>query len=185
MGSSECCFSTVCYAADVIALRVRNRETRDIVVLWWKAWTMSAWITSVTDGWTDRRTDFVLVCAVPNYSGTLHAKSFVLVIGEYEHMSRQTGIIWSRNSLWLVGLFSGPSTVSRSFVKQLYCSVWKHFVFNWHATCESCTVCLCIEAECFCAFRLNVRISCKRVTELDEELVEWAFQLTKSNMQLL
>jgi len=48
-----------------------------------------------------------------------------------------------------------------------------------------CTVCLCLEAECVDAFRLNVRISCKRVTELDEELVEWAFQLTKSNMQLL
>ena len=39
--------------------------------------------------------------------------------------------------------------------------------------------------QCVCAFRLNVRISCKRVTELDEKTVEWAFQLTKSNMQLL
>lgn len=32
---------------------------------------------------------------------------------------------------------------------------------------------------------LNVRISCKRVAELDDDVVEWAFQLTKSNMQLL
>jgi len=36
-----------------------------------------------------------------------------------------------------------------------------------------------------CVLRLNVRISCKRVAELDDDVVEWAFQLTKSNMQLL
>jgi len=40
-------------------------------------------------------------------------------------------------------------------------------------------------ACCLCVFSLNVSISCKRVNELDEDVVEWAFQLTKSNMQLL
>ena len=37
----------------------------------------------------------------------------------------------------------------------------------------------------YCTCRLNIRISCKRVTQLDDDIVEWAFQLTKSNMQLL
>ncbi|XP_048736636.2 N-alpha-acetyltransferase 40-like isoform X2 [Ostrea edulis] len=32
---------------------------------------------------------------------------------------------------------------------------------------------------------LNVRLECKKVTNMEKELVDWAFQLTKANMQTL
>jgi len=37
----------------------------------------------------------------------------------------------------------------------------------------------------YCRNGIDVSISCERVTELDEQTVEWTFQLTKNNMQTL
>jgi len=44
---------------------------------------------------------------------------------------------------------------------------------------------MCVALPLFVLFRLNVSISCQRVGELDKDTVEWAFQLTKANMQAL
>ena len=32
---------------------------------------------------------------------------------------------------------------------------------------------------------LQLRIECKKVTNIEKELIDWAFQLTKANMQTL
>jgi len=48
--------------------------------------------------------------------------------------------------------------------------------------CVPVLTCWCV---CVDVWRLNIQISCKRVTQLSDDVVDWAFQLTKSNMQLM